>query len=206
MVVVIDYGMGNLHSVLKALKRLRVDAIISSKFLDIQKAVKLILPGVGHFKKGMNNLNELGLITLLNEVVVEQGTPILGICLGMQLFTKHSEEGDTDGLGWFDAKTIRFRFDENNSNLRIPHIGWNNVKLSNGSFLFNNVEKNTPFYFVHSYHVVCNDQEDVIATTEYGYEFVSSMQKNNIFATQFHPEKSHDYGLMLLKNFIEITF
>ena len=205
MVVVVDYGMGNLHSVLKAFKRLRVDAIISSKPEDIQKAEKLILPGVGHFKKGMKNLSELGLINLLNEVVLEKEIPVLGICLGMQLFTKHSEEGDVDGLGWLDAKTVKFNFDNEFSHLRIPHIGWNALQLANNSSLFTGIENNASFYFVHSYHVVCENSEDIAATTEYGYEIVSSIRKNNIFATQFHPEKSHDAGLMLLKNFVEGT-
>ena len=203
MIVIINYGMGNLHSVLKAFKRLRVDAIISSNPEDIQKAEKLILPGVGHFKRGMKNLSELGLINLLNEVVVEKEIPILGICLGMQLFTKHSEEGDVDGLGWLDATTVKFNFDKEFSHLRIPHIGWNTLQLANNSSLFTGIENDASFYFVHSYHVVCENSEDIAATTEYGHEIVSSIRKNNIFATQFHPEKSHDAGLLMLKNFVE---
>src|ERR1051325_6486794 len=128
MIVIIDYGMGNLLSVLKAFRRIDVQAKISSSPEDIKQAKKLILPGVGHFKRGMENLRELRLIDVLNKKVLEEGTPILGICLGMQLFTKHSEEGDAEGLGWFNANTVRFQLERDARNLRVPHMGWNNIQ------------------------------------------------------------------------------
>jgi len=205
MLVIIDYGMGNLHSVLKAFKRLRIEAKVSSDIADIQEADKLILPGVGHFKSGMDNLAQRNLIPTLNEEVQDKGKPILGICLGMQLFTNSSEEGNASGLGWLDAETIQFSFPEDEKKLRVPHIGWNSLEFENSSVLYEGMSDNPSFYFVHSYYVKSNYSEDVAATTDYGFNFTSSMVKNNIFATQFHPEKSHDDGLKLLRNFIELA-
>jgi len=203
MLVIIDYGMGNLHSVLKAFKRLRIEAKVSADIAEIQAADKLILPGVGHFKKGMDNLYESGLVQTLNQEVLEKGKPILGICLGMQLFTKSSEEGDSTGLGWLDAETVEFSFPETEKKYRIPHIGWNSLSLRNERVLYQGMNANPSFYFVHSYYVKSNNEMDVAATTEYGLSFTSSIVKDNIFATQFHPEKSHDDGLKLLQNFVE---
>ena len=205
MLVIIDYGMGNLHSVLKAFKRLRIEAKVSADIAEIQAADKLILPGVGHFKRGMNNLAERNLIQTLNEEVLEKGKPILGICLGMQLFTKSSEEGNATGLGWLDAETVQFSFPDDEKKFRIPHIGWNSLSFGTTSTLYHGIADEPSFYFVHSYYVKSNSREDVAASTEYGLNFTSSMVKNNIFATQFHPEKSHDDGLKLLQNFIELS-
>ncbi|HIA36631.1 MAG TPA: imidazole glycerol phosphate synthase subunit HisH [Flavobacteriales bacterium] len=206
MIVIADYGMGNLHSVLKAFRRLRVDAVISNNPEEIINADKLILPGVGNFKRGMKNLKEMNLIDPLNTAVLEKNTPILGICLGMQLMTKYSEEGNTEGLGWIDAETIRFDFSQyDNSFLHIPHIGWNNAASDSENLLFKNLDHETTFYFIHSYYVNCKQEDTIAAVTKYGNTFVSAISKNNIFATQFHPEKSHDSGLNLLKNFIDRT-
>lgn len=203
MITIIDYGMGNLHSVLKAFKRLRIEAMLSSDIAEIQAADKLILPGVGHFKRGMDNLRERNLIQTLNEEVLEKGKPILGICLGMQLFTKSSEEGNAEGLGWLDAETVEFSFPEGEKIFRIPHIGWNSINFGTQTSLYDGISDDTSFYFVHSYYVKSNNDADVAASTEYGLNFTSSMVKSNIFATQFHPEKSHDDGLKLLKNFAD---
>ena len=206
MIVIIDYGMGNLRSVLKAFKRIKVEPIISSKIEDIERADKLVLPGVGHFKRGMENLKTLGLIEALNKTVLKDKVPILGICLGMQLLTKSSEEGDVPGLGWFDAKTIKLNFNNHNfKNLKykIPHMGWDTIMIKKPSPIFYGIEKNALFYFVHSYHVVCDNPKDLLSTTNYGCEFVSAIQKNNMFGMQFHPEKSHKNGLKILKNFVE---
>ncbi|MBS3157311.1 imidazole glycerol phosphate synthase subunit HisH [Candidatus Woesearchaeota archaeon] len=202
MIVIIDYGMGNLHSVLKAFRRIGADAIVSSKKEDIAKAEKLVLPGVGHFKRGMENLREMGLIGALNKKVIEEKTPILGICLGMQLFTKFSEEGDAGGLGWIDAKTIKFNLGDK---FRVPHMGWNNIKIEKDNKIFSNLNKEDYFYFVHSFHVNCKNKEDILSITEYGKKFISAIQKENIIGVQFHPEKSHDAGLEILKNFAEET-
>jgi imidazole glycerol-phosphate synthase subunit HisH len=201
MVVIIDYGMGNLRSIQYKLEILGVDVIISSDATKIKEADKIILPGVGAFAAGMSNLENMGIISILNKVVLEQKTPFLGICLGMQLITKGSEEGDSRGLGWIDAETKKFNFSAD-INLRVPHVGWNTINKKNDCLLLNSVTENQRFYFTHSYYVNCSNSEDIIATTDYGIQFVSIIQRNNIFGTQFHPEKSHRRGIDLILNFI----
>lgn len=198
MIVIVDYGMGNLNSVLYKVKKLGVDAIISSKPEDVLNADKLIMPGVGSFGKGMENLTQYGLVDALNEAVIQKKIPILGICLGMQLFTKKSEEGNVDGLGWVNAKTIKFRF----NGLKVPHVGWNSLSGNSDNILTKNLLDNE-FYFTHSYFVECEDTVDIISKTEYGYQFVSALQKGNIYGVQFHPEKSHRKGMKVIQNFLE---
>ena len=183
MIVIIDYGMGNLHSVYKALKRLNTPALVSSSPKDIERADKLILPGVGHFKRGMENLKALGLLPVLNKKVLVEKTPILGICLGIQLFTKHSEEGDVPGLSWIEAETIKF----NASDLKIPHMGWNSIKIEKKNPILSNLDPEKQFYFVHSYHVMPKDKGIISSTTKYGINFVSAINKENIFGVQFPP-------------------
>jgi imidazole glycerol-phosphate synthase subunit HisH len=200
MIVVIDYGMGNLRSVQKAFNRIGCNAVISSSETDILNAGKLILPGVGHFKMGMEKLKEAGLVNLLNKKIIEDKIPVLGICLGMQLMTKFSEEGNIEGLGWIDAQTLRFKAE--NKNIKIPHMGWNSLSVKE-NILFNGLKNDDTFYFVHSYYVKCNKQENVLSTTNYGIEFHSGISSENITGVQFHPEKSHSKGLLLLKNFID---
>lgn len=204
MTIIIDYGMGNLGSIVNMLKKIGTKVLISRDIESIEKADKLILPGIGAFDTGIKNLVQEGLIEALNKKVIGEKTPILGICLGMQLLTKSSEEGHLHGLGWIDAQTIRFKFDERGNNLKIPHMGWNTVRLNKESPLFKEMFAEPRFYFVHSYHVVCNDEHDILTTTHYGYEFVSSIQKDNIMGVQFHPEKSHKFGMKLLKNFVDL--
>jgi glutamine amidotransferase len=196
--------MGNLGSIANMIKKIGTNAIISSKIADIESASKLILPGVGAFDSGMKRLKESGLLPALDKKVHKLKTPILGICLGMQLFTLESEEGEMPGLGWIEAKTVRFKFNSENKNLKIPHIGWNTVTPKAGHKLFENFYQEPRFYFVHSYHVVCSTKENNAATTFYGYEFISSFQKDNVYGVQFHPEKSHRFGMQLLKNFTEV--
>lgn len=191
--------MGNLRSVQKAFERISVPVKISGSVNDILSAEKLVLPGVGHFEQGINNLKERGLFEALNEVVLEKKKPILGICLGMQLMTDSSEEGNCKGFGWIKAKTQRFVFKSNG--LKIPHMGWNNLAIKNTDSLFKGIAADNFFYFVHSYYVACDNDFDVLAETNYGNKFVSSLQKENIYGCQFHPEKSHDSGLLVLKNF-----
>ena len=202
MIVVVNYGMGNLGAIVNMLHKIGVEAMLSSSVADIEKADKLILPGVGAFDSGARNLNELGLINILNMKAIEEKIPILGICLGMQLFTKRSEEGKLPGLGWLDAETVRFNFGNAQKNLKIPHMGWNELLIRKPSFIFHDMHEVLRFYFVHSYHVVCHKPGDILTTTLYGYEFVSSVQRKNIVGVQFHPEKSHRFGLRLLHNFI----
>jgi imidazole glycerol-phosphate synthase subunit HisH len=198
-IVIVNYGMGNLRSVQKAFERINIPAIFTSDINLIQAAEKLILPGVGHFKNGMTQLNDLGMIEVLKRKVLEEKTPILGICLGMQLFTKHSEEGDCEGLGYFDAVTVKFR--ETDKRLKIPHMGWNNVVFTEGSIYNEELNQGESYYFVHSYHVNCQDNSNILGTTDYGYTFTSAIQKDNITGFQFHPEKSFTSGLRLLRKF-----
>lgn len=205
MVVIIDYKMGNLGSIKNMLKKIGVSAVISSEAIDIEKAERLILPGVGAFEGGIRNIGQLGLLPILYEKVIKRKTPLLGICLGMQLLTKRSEEGKLSGLGWIEGETVRFSFDPKQTGLRIPHMGWNNVNILRRDSLFKESEDDARFYFVHSYHVICDRREDVLSVTNHGYDFVSSFQKENIMGVQFHPEKSHKFGLKLLKNFVELN-
>jgi len=205
MIVIVDYGVGNLGSILNMLRYLKIDAVISSKISDIEAAEKLILPGVCAFDDGMKKLHSAGLVSVLQKKVIDQKTPILGICLGMQLFTNISEEGTMPGLGWIDAETIRFRFDETNTKLKIPHMGWNTVMINDTTTLFKDMSEEARFYFVHSYHVLCHNQKDILTSTTYGYDFSSSIQSQNIYGVQFHPEKSHKFGMKLFKNFAEMT-
>ncbi len=201
MIVIVDYGMGNLHSVQKAFKRVGADAVITNDAGEIVKADKIILPGVGHFKKGMENLQKLGLIEILNKKVLKDGVPFLGICLGAQLITRHSEEGDAVGLSWVNAKTLRFDADKK---LKIPHMGWNSISIKKKSDLLNGLDNDSQFYFVHSYYIECENNDEAIGITSYGREFVCALQKGNIYGVQFHPEKSHDSGLRIIKNFLNM--
>jgi glutamine amidotransferase len=198
-IVIVDYGMGNLRSVHKALTRVNIEACVTSEKEAILGAEKLILPGVGHFKNGMAKIQELGLIEILQKKIMINNTPVLGICLGMQLFTKHSEEGDCAGLGFIDAITVRFRFSD--KQIKIPHMGWNSVAFSKDCLWSDPVYSEGSYYFVHSYHVECMDKQDIIGSTDYGYTFVSAIQKKNITGIQFHPEKSFNTGLQMLKKF-----
>lgn len=202
-IIIIDYGMGNLASVYNKFKKMNVDCLISSVHSDIERADKLVLPGVGHFKYGMQNLTEMGLIETLNQKVLEEKTPILGICLGTQLFAKRSEEGDCEGLGWIDAEVVKFHVSDSRK-YKVPHMGWNNVNIVNPNGLDKFICPDDQYYFVHSYHLKSNNLVDVWMTTTYDYEFVSAVHKDNIYGTQFHPEKSHDTGFELLKKFAEL--
>ena len=203
MIVVVDYGMGNLGSIQKMLKKCGANFVVSNLSKDIESAEKIILPGVGSFDKGMINLRSLQLVDVIKKVVLQNKTPILGICLGMQLLTKSSEEGVEFGLGLVDANTKRFRFDPS-SKLKVPHMGWNITHPLKKSTLYENMEDEKRFYFVHSYAVSCNKVEDILTTTNYGYEFVSSFQVDNIIGAQFHPEKSHKFGITFFNNFLEL--
>ncbi|MDN5126624.1 imidazole glycerol phosphate synthase subunit HisH [Aliarcobacter butzleri] len=200
--VIVDYKMGNLRSVQKAFEKIGCKAIISSDKETILKANKLVLPGVGAFKDGMKYLKELNLLSILNKKVLEEKIPILGICLGMQLLSNKSyENGETDGLGWIDAEVLKFDF--STQKLKVPHIGWNELNYKKNCSLFENIENNSDFYFVHSYHFKTNENI-VIGTTNYGFEFVSAINKDNIYAVQFHPEKSQIVGLQLIENFVNL--
>ena len=204
MIVILDYGMGNAGSLQNMIQKFGGACRVSADRADIARADKLVLPGVGAFDNGMERLHELGLVELLNEKVLAARTPILCICLGAELITRNSEEGARSGLAWIDARTVRFEFAPE-AGLKIPHMGWGTVDVRKDSVLFRNAYADSRFYFVHSYHVVCDRREDVLATSRYGVEFVAALQRDNIYATQFHPEKSHKCGLLLMRNFVELA-
>jgi glutamine amidotransferase len=200
-VAIVDYGMGNLHSVKRKLERVGVHAELTSEPGKLLSADKLVLPGVGHFGKAMEHLGTLGLLPALHEAVMVRKTPILGICLGMQLFARRSEEGGADGLGWIDAEVVRFDIDDTRR-FKVPQMGWNGVRVTRAGGLFDGLADQAEFDFVHAYHMVCHDRADVLCETEYGYTFTSVVQRENLFGVQFHPEKSHDAGEAMLRNFL----
>lgn len=201
MIVIVDYGVGNVGSIVNMLRRGGASAIVSAKSEEIRSADGLILPGVGAFDAGMKQLAGTGLMEALSEAVLGRKTPILGICMGMQLFMRASEEGDLPGLGWIDGEVVRFKPDPQ-AKLKVPHMGWNTVSTEPAE-LFHGLEAGSRFYFVHSYYVACSDDREVIGRTQHGLWFHSSVRKDNILGVQFHPEKSHRFGMALLKNFAE---
>jgi glutamine amidotransferase len=195
--------MGNLGSILNMLKKVGVPARLSDGPGDILRAGKIILPGVGAFDNGIKKLRELGFVDTLAQRVLADKVPVLGVCLGMQLFSRGSEEGEEPGLGWLDAQTVRFRSEENGRQLKVPHMGWNTIRVCQQTNLFPGPEAERRFYFVHSFHVRCNDPGDVLASTRYGMEFTSAVCHGNILGTQFHPEKSHRFGLEFFRAFAD---
>ncbi|MCA9408447.1 MAG: imidazole glycerol phosphate synthase subunit HisH [Candidatus Omnitrophica bacterium] len=203
MIVIVDYNMGNLRSVEKAIDFVGGDVVVSSDSKIIEEADKIILPGVGAFPDGMRNLQNLGLIEVLKKQILVYKKPILGICLGMQLLANKSYEfGETKGLGIIDAEIIRFSFD--NNELKVPHIGWNNIKIVNTNCLLNRVQDGDSFYFVHSFFMKNNNPTDVSCTCDYGVKFTAAICRDNVYATQFHPEKSQEKGLNILQEFVHM--
>lgn len=201
-ITIINLNLGNIGSIYNMLKKIGITPKISSHSRDIEAADKLIIPGVGSFDSGVESLETTGLSAILHEKVITQKTPLLGICLGMQLLTKSSEEGRLPGLGWIDGTTVRFNFNSPQKTLKIPHMGWNTINVTRKNPLFEGLEDNSRFYFVHSYHVQ-SPEEYSLTKTHHGYDFLSAINKNNIWGVQFHPEKSHKFGMTLLKNFVE---
>ncbi len=201
-VAIVDYGMGNLRSVQNAIAHLGFSSEIISSPEKLSLYKKIILPGVGAFGQAIESLKSSGMADSLN-YRKNEGAQILGICLGMQLMCKNSEEnGMHQGLAWFDAEVKRF---PNTQGLAVPHMGWNSVNFKKNDLIFTNIESGEDAYFVHSYHVVCNQEDDKLATTEYGLEFTSMIQHGNLRGIQFHPEKSQQFGLSLIKNYLELS-
>ena len=204
MITVIDYQAGNIGSILNMLKKLGASGTITADAAEIQRAEKIILPGVGSFDYGMTKLKEMNLLEVLDQKVMRDKTPILGICLGAQLMCKSSEEGILPGLGWIDGEVKKFPTHTNGQRYSVPHMGWDVVHAQRGSNMLRDLPDQSRFYFVHSYHIICHQQQDTLLRNEYGVPFDSAFEKDNIVGVQFHPEKSHRFGKQLLKNFIEL--
>jgi glutamine amidotransferase len=203
MITVVDYGVGNIAALLNMFDYLGIDAISSDDQAVIASASKLVLPGVGSFDKAMSTLRKRQLVEPLNEAVRVRGVPVLGICLGMQLLTRCSEEGQERGLGWIEADVVRIRPPEG-SGLKVPHIGWSTISPTGYSPLFDGNSPPERFYFVHSFHVKCDRMSDVAATIEYGDQLVCAVSVENVHGVQFHPEKSHRFGMRVLSSFVEL--
>lgn len=202
-VVIVDYGMGNLHSVYRAFRRIGAEPLVSSEPAAVARAERLVLPGVGHFGKAMDNLAERGLLEALDDAVIRRQAPVLGICLGLQLFAKRSEEGNAEGLGWIDAQVVRFKVLDV-VRYKVPHMGWNTAVPRKESRVTAGLSEGALFYFAHSYHLVVDDTGDVFLETDYAYRFVSAVERGNVLGVQFHPEKSHASGERLLRGFLAL--
>lgn len=202
MIAIIDYGMGNIRSVSKSFETVGAEVSVTQNPDEIKKAKAIVLPGVGAFRDCMENLSKLGLINVIKEEILK-GKPYFGICLGLQiLFTESEEFGLCRGFDILKGRVVRFNLSEN---YKIPHMGWNNVKFKKKNRIFEEIPDNSYFYFVHSYYVIPEDSKTVAGVTDYGVEFTSMIIHENIFATQFHPEKSQKMGLKLIKNFVQLT-
>ncbi len=204
MITIIDYGVGNINSFLNVYKRLDIAIKVAKKADDLVGASKIILPGVGSFDYAMQRLNNSGMREQLDEQVLVDKVPVIGICVGMQMMGNYSEEGNEDGLKWIDASIKKFDVSKIKIHTKLPHMGWNDVTPTNNHFLFKGLEDESIFYFLHSYYFHCNDKSNIIAASQYGEEFACAINKGNIYGIQFHPEKSHHYGEILLHNFAKI--
>lgn len=201
MLVIIDYGVGNLNSIRNMLKKGGISALISGKAEDIANASKILLPGMGHFDNCMIKLNASGLMPTINKKVFGEKIPVLGICVGLQMLMASSEEGVQPGLNWVEGRTVRFQQQRMPEGLKIPNMGWHEVEVVKESPLMEGLEKGSRFYFAHSFHAEPVHAEDTLLCAHYGYRFAAALEKDNIAGVQFHPEKSHRFGLRLLKNF-----
>ena len=204
MITIINYGSGNVAAIANAYKRLNIDYVVASKPNELCLGSKLILPGVGAFDKTMELLNSSGLTDELNQLVLTKKIPILGVCVGMHVMANKSEEGNLKGLGWFDASVKKLDVSVLNQKPYLPHMGWNSVKSHLNHDLFNDVDLNKGYYFLHSFYFSCNNLNNVLASTFYGYDFPSVVNVGNIYGVQFHPEKSHSNGLNLFANFANL--
>jgi imidazole glycerol-phosphate synthase subunit HisH len=200
MISIVNYGVGNLASVKNMLKKAGFDSVIVSDAASLEKADKIILPGIGAFDHCMQEFNQSGLRETVTRKVIEDKTPLLGICVGLQMLMENSEEGAEPGLGWIAGKTVKFR-KEKLGDLKIPHMGWTNVRIAKNTLLTEALGEQPRFYFVHSYYVQPDHKADEMLNAEYGYEFTAAVNRENIYGVQFHPEKSHTYGMKVLGNF-----
>ncbi|WP_352109353.1 imidazole glycerol phosphate synthase subunit HisH [Glaciecola sp. XM2] len=208
--MILDCGIGNSGSILNMIRRVGGEAIITADIDSIKNATALILPGVGSFDNGMTRFRELGILDTLEKKVLVEKVPFLGVCLGMQMLMSSSEEGKEPGLGWIAGKAKKFNFSQSkhlpeSKRLKVPHMGWNLVHPNGKQHLFSNIAEELRFYFVHSYAVDCENDANVMARSNYGYEFACAVISDNIYGVQFHPEKSHKFGMQLFRNFLELV-
>jgi imidazole glycerol-phosphate synthase subunit HisH len=204
MITIIDYGLGNIRAFANVYERLNIPVSVANTADDLKDAIKIILPGVGAFDHAMSKLHHSGMRETLDKLVLDHQVPVLGICVGMQILAKSSDEGILPGLAWIDGTVKKFDVSVLNSKTQLPHMGWNTIHPNHGNPLLVNFDNNSRFYFLHSYYFQCNNQNDTIATTEYGIRYTSAVNNKNIFGVQFHPEKSHQWGIQLLKNFADL--
>jgi len=201
MIAIVDYGLGNIAAFATVYNKANIKVSIARTAGDLKGASKLILPGVGHFDHAMRLLQQSGMRGSLDEMVLQDKVPVIGICVGMQMLARSSEEGDLPGLGWIDADVRAFKSSDATKNISVPHMGWNDVKPLSVSRLFDELQTGAKFYFLHSYFMSCDRREDVLAICNYGADFTCAVQSSNIYGVQFHPEKSHSFGNRLLRNF-----
>lgn len=201
MIAIIDYGVGNLNAFVNIYKKLSIPIIIAKTKADLEQSEKIILPGVGAFDYAIGKLNQSGMRETLDDMILNKKKPVLGICVGMQILAKSSEEGVLPGLGYIDATVKKL---PEHTGVNLPHMGWNDVHPENNIPIFASLEQAPLFYFLHSYYFVCNNREDILATAYYGENFTCAAGSGNIFGVQFHPEKSHSYGIRLLENFSKL--
>lgn len=204
MIAIINYGLGNIKAFANVYKNLNVPFIIAGRLSELKDATKIILPGVGAFDHAMELLNNSGMRNELEDSVLNNKIPVLGICVGMQILANISQEGKLNGLGWIEGEVIKFSPSINDKSMIIPHMGWNNVKLLKKNNLLSGIDENARFYFLHSYYFQCKDNENCVAVTDYGTQFACVVNSKNIWGVQFHPEKSHQWGVQVLKNFAEL--
>jgi glutamine amidotransferase len=204
MITIIDYGLGNISAFANVYERLNIPIAVARTADDLKAATKIILPGVGAFDHAISRLNNSGMRETLDKLVLDHQLPVIGICVGMQMLAQSSDEGMLPGLGWIDGTVKKFDVSVLNSKTQLPHMGWNTIHPNNANPLLVNFDNNSRFYFLHSYYFQCNNHNDTTATTEYGIQFTSALNHKNIYGVQFHPEKSHQWGIQLLKNFAEL--
>ena len=204
MIAIVDYGLGNIAAFASVYSKANIKVSVARTADDLKGASKLILPGVGHFDHAMRLLRQSGMLDALNQMVLGDKVPVIGVCVGMQILAKSSEEGGLPGLGWIDAHVRAFKSSDIARNLAVPHMGWNDVQPLSPNLLFDTLQTGARFYFLHSYYISCDRQEDVLATCNYGADFACAVRSSNIYGVQFHPEKSHSFGDRLLRNFAEL--
>jgi glutamine amidotransferase len=204
MITIVNYGSGNIKAIGNIYERLRIPFKIANEPEEIKNAEKILLPGVGAFDETISMLDESGFRAVLDHEVLVNKIPVLGICVGMQVLAHRSEEGTLSGLGWIDGEVKKINKSTLLHKPKLPHLGWNSIEIKRKSILFKDINEEDGFYFLHSYHFQCNNKEDILTSTFYGDEFASSINKDHIYGVQFHPEKSHQNGIQLLKNFAQL--